>query len=48
MRRCYSILREGSLFTHRIAQPEYKNYTVSPRPWAEDMQFLLIPETDDV
>lgn len=48
MRRCYSILRSGSLFTHRIAQPEFKNYTVSPRPWAEDMQFLLIPETDDV
>ena len=48
MRRCYAILRSGSLFTHRIAQPEFKNYTVSPRPWAEDMQFLLIPETDDV
>jgi hypothetical protein len=48
MRRCYWILRSGSLFTHRIAQPESKNYTVSPRPWAEDMQFLLIPETDDV
>jgi len=43
MERCYDILRERSLFTHKIAQPVSKHYKVSPRPWNEDMQFLLIP-----
>ena len=48
MQECYSILRKGSLFTHRIAQPASRSYIVSPRPWVEDMQFLLIREQDDV
>ena len=48
MRECYSLLRKGSLFTHRIAQPASKSFSVSPRPWVEDMQFLLIGEEDDV
>lgn len=48
MRECYSLLRKGSLFTHRIAQPVSKSFSISPRPWVDDMQFLLIGDTDDV
>lgn len=48
MRQCYSLLRQGRLFTHRIAQPASKSFSVSPRPWVEDMQFLLIGDLDDV
>lgn len=43
MKECYRILRSHSLFTHKIAQPASRTYVVTPRPWAEDMQFLLIP-----
>lgn len=43
LRECYRILRSRSLFTHKIAQPASRTYSVMPRPWAEDMQFLLIP-----
>lgn len=43
MSACYSLLRERSLFTHRIAQPDSVNYAVKPYPNASDMQFLLIP-----
>ena len=43
LEECYGILRSRSLFTHKIAQPQSRLYTVSPRPWAEDVQFLLIP-----
>lgn len=43
MRECYGILRSHNLFTHKIAQPDTRIYGVSPRPWSEDMQFLLIP-----
>ncbi len=48
MRKCYTLLRQGNLFTHRIAQPAFKPFIASPRPWAEDMQFLLIAEEDNV
>ncbi len=44
MEECYRILRSRSLFTHKIAQPVLKNYTVKLHPWGADMQFLLIPE----
>ena len=43
MKECYRILRSRSLFTHKIAQPSSRNYAVMPRPWADGMQFLLIP-----
>ena len=43
MSACYSLLRERSLFTHRIAQPESVDYVVKPYPEASDMRFLLIP-----
>lgn len=48
MRKCYSLLRKGSLFTHRIALPDSRLFSVSPRPWVDDMQFLLIGEEEDV
>jgi len=43
MKSCYSLLRERSLFTHRIAQPRSRSYTVAPRLDANGTQFLLIP-----
>ena len=43
MQKCYEILRSHNLFTHKIAQPMSRTYEVYPRPWASDMQFLLIP-----
>ncbi|MBO4476244.1 MAG: hypothetical protein J5737_05955 [Bacteroidales bacterium] len=43
MKECYSILRTRSLFTHKIAQPSSRTYVVKPRPWADGLQFLLIP-----
>ena len=43
MNTCYGLLRERSLFTHRIAQPAAVSYTVKPRPDAAGEQFLLIP-----
>ena len=46
MRKCYGILRSSHLFTHKIAQPDSKLYSVKPRPEADDMQFLLIPAND--
>ena len=44
MDECYDILRSRHLFTHKIAQPFARKYVVKPRPWSDDMQFLLIPE----
>ena len=38
MRECYDILR-----SQKIAQPDSRIYGVSPRPWSDNMQFLLIP-----
>ena len=43
MSECYLKLREMSLFTHRIAQPTVKNYTVKSQPWGDKLKFLLIP-----
>ena len=43
MTACYDILRERSLFTHRIAQPVSTAYLVKLSPEASDKQFLLIP-----
>ena len=43
MTTCYTTLRSGNLFTHRIAQPVARYFSISPRPDAGDMQFLLIP-----
>ncbi|MBO4455683.1 MAG: hypothetical protein J5759_04485 [Bacteroidales bacterium] len=46
MRECYRILRSGSLFTHKIARPDFKLYSVRPRPQPEGTEFLLIPVND--
>ena len=43
MAACYEKLRELSLFTHRIAQPQIKSYTVSARIAGSETSFLLIP-----
>ncbi|MBR4809695.1 MAG: hypothetical protein IK031_05390 [Bacteroidales bacterium] len=43
MQECYRTLRSGGLFTHKIAQPDSRFYTVKPRPEAEGAEFLLIP-----
>ena len=42
MAACYEKLRELSLFTHRIALPQLKSYTVSARPAGSETPFLLI------
>lgn len=43
MTSCYRLLRERSLFTHRIAQPRSCTYSVATRLDSDDTQFLLIP-----
>ena len=43
MAACYEKLRELSLFTHRIALPQLKSYTISARPAGSETPFLLIP-----
>lgn len=43
MTSCYNILRENNLFTHKIAQPAVRAYTVIPRQDAEGIQYLVIP-----
>lgn len=43
MEYCYALLREKSLFTHRIAQPVSDSYTVMPRSVDGSAAFLLIP-----
>ena len=43
MTTCYGILRDRSLFTHRIAPPVSAAYQVKLSPEASDKQFLLIP-----
>ena len=44
MSACYRILREHSLFTHKIAQPSVREYTAIHRTGGEEEnQFLLIP-----
>ena len=46
LRECYRILRSSGLFTHKIARPDSKYYSVKPRPETEGTQFLLIPVND--
>ena len=46
MSECYSVMRSENLFTHKIAQPAMRQYSIVPRPWADDMQFLLIPSSN--
>lgn len=46
MAACYEKLRELSIFTHRIALPEVKSYTVSARPAGSETPFLLIPNNN--
>ena len=43
MHECYLTMRKLSLFTHRIALPELKFYTIKPLPGREAQEFLLIP-----
>ncbi len=43
MSRCYELLRERSLFTHRIAQPQSLGFTVKARPVEDGTEYLLIP-----
>ncbi|MBO6170347.1 MAG: hypothetical protein J6O51_10330 [Bacteroidales bacterium] len=43
MGTCYLQLRQSSLFTHRIALPELKSYTLRPLPGGSLLQFLMIP-----
>lgn len=43
MSACYRLLRERGMFTHRIAQPQVRNFVARPRPDGAEMQFLLIP-----
>ena len=43
MRTCYDLLRRTSLFTHRIIQPQLKQYTVVPHLRGVDAPFLTIP-----
>lgn len=43
MSACYKLMRERNLFTHRIASPEVKGYTVWPLAEGDGRQFLLIP-----
>ena len=43
MAACYRMLRERGMFTHRIAQPQVRDFVARPRPDGAEMQFLLIP-----
>ena len=43
MHECYLTMRKHSLFTHRIALPELKHYTIKPLPGAREHEFMLIP-----
>ncbi len=43
MKYCYLKLREMSLFTHRIAYPQIKSYTIKPLPGGSTLEFLMIP-----
>lgn len=43
MHYCYRKLRALSLFTHRIALPDMRVYTIKPQPGGSKLQFLLIP-----
>ena len=43
MHECYLTMRKLSLFTHRIALPELKFYTIKPLPGGKTQEFLLIP-----
>ena len=46
MNECYGILRRNGFFTHKIARPDFKLYSVKPRPQPDDPDFLLIPVND--
>lgn len=43
IKSCYSVLRSENLFTHRIAQPQTRNYSVESTGTPEGVEFLLIP-----
>lgn len=43
MTECYRIMRGHNLFTHRIARPVSREYTVRPMLEGGEMQYLLIP-----
>ena len=43
MKYCYLKLRQMSLFTHRIAYPQIKSYTIKPLPGGSTLEFLMIP-----
>ena len=46
LRECYLLMRQHSLFTHKIAQPQLEQYQIKLQPGGEEMQFLLIPGKD--
>ena len=46
MKECYRLLRSSGMFTHKIARPDFKLYSVKPRPQPDGTRFLLIPVND--